>query len=438
METLLGIDLGTSATKGVLLAADGRILARDRRPTELIRPRPGWVEFSSPRCHEILCDVIQSLLKAAPRNSRVVALCLSGATGNALLMDGQGEPLGHAINWMDTRSVDDPLVDPVGISPAEIYRAVGWPYFRGFPLLQLTWLKRNQPEQFRRASMVAMNITYLYHRLCGKYGMDHSTASTFYLQDQVNRRWHKPLLDLLELDETRLPELMPSTSILGGITRKAARETGLQEGTAVVLGSFDHPSAARGVGVLNPGEVLLSCGTSWVGFYPVCDRELILSQTMLSDPFLTPAGPWGAIFSLACVGSQVEDLVNRTFPSEPSMAARYARFNEAAAKAARGSSDPCRSIMESIARDMKAKVQSLARAGLEANRLVMVGGPTESDVWTAILADELGLEISLPETGAYAGALGAAMMAGIGLGLFADETDAFSRLSCNSRIQRPA
>lgn len=438
METLIGIDLGTSATKGVLLAADGRILARERRPTELIRPRPDWVEFSSPRCHEILCEVIQSLLKSAPRDSRVTALALSGATGNALLMDQQGEPLGNAINWMDTRSANDPAVDPVGLSPAEIYRTVGWPYFRGFPLVQLTWLKRNQPERFRRASMVAMNITYLYHRLCGKFGMDHSTASTFYLQDQVKRQWHKPLLDLLELDETRLPQLLPSASILGGITRKAAQETGLQEGTAVVLGSFDHPSAARGVGVLTPGEVLLSCGTSWVGFYPVRDRELTLSQTMLSDPFLSPAGPWGAIFSLPCVGSKVEDFVTRTFPSEPSMAARYARFNEAASRAARGSSDPCRSIMESIARDMKARVESLSQAGLMANRLVMVGGPTESDVWIAILADELGLEISLPETGAFAGALGAAIMAGIGRNLFANEAEAFSRLSCKVRIQRPA
>ncbi len=437
METLIGIDLGTSATKGVLLSADGRILARERRPTELIRIGPDRVEFSSPRCYEILCEVIRSLLQSAPRHCRVAALSLSGATGNALLMDRQGSPLGNAINWMDARSANDPGIDPAGLSPAEIYRIVGWPYFRGFPLVQLTWLKQNLPDVFRSAAMVGMNITYLYHRLCGKYGMDHSTATTFYLQDQEKRRWHQPLLDLLELDASRLPQLMPSASILGNITRHAAVETGLPEDTAIVLGAFDHPSAARAVGVLRPGDVLLSCGTSWVGFYPVPDRELSLSQTLLSDPFLSPAGPWGTIFSLPCVGDKVHDFVSRTFSSEPSMAERYARFNEAAERAPRGSSDPCRSIMESIARDMHSKMDNLARAGLKANRIVMVGGPTESHIWTRILTDELGLEISLPETGAFAGALGAAIMAGIGTKLFAGETDGFSRLSASSRILKP-
>lgn len=434
---LIGIDLGTSAIKGVLLGADGRILAKERRATELLRPRPGWVEFSPERCYELLGEVIRALVRAAPADARVAALALSGATGNALLMDSRGNPLGNAISWMDTRALEDPKVDPADIPPEEVHRVAGWPYFRGFPLVQLAWLKQNRPEIFDKAAVAAMNITYLYHCLTGRYGMDYSTASTFYLQDQVKRQWYPPFLKWLGLSEDRLPALLPSGSLLGGITAQAAAETGLPEGTAVVLGAFDHPSAARGVGVLKPGEALLSCGTSWVGFYPVADRELPLSQNMLVDPFLSAQGPWGAIFSLPRVGEKVHDFVCQTFAGEPSMAERYARFNETAGRAPRGSSDPSRSLMESIARDMKAKVTALSKAGLKADRLTMVGGPTESKVWTEILADELGLEILLPESGAFAGALGAALLAGIGTGLFADEASGFARIRDRARRVEP-
>ncbi|MDI6775344.1 MAG: FGGY family carbohydrate kinase [Verrucomicrobiota bacterium] len=436
MDTLLGIDLGTSAIKGVLLASDGRILARERKATELIRPRPGYVEFSSERSYELLGEVIRSLILAAS-GSKVRAIALSGATGNTLLLDRNGVPLANAINWMDARAADDLRVDPAGITPAEIYRTVGWPYFRGFPLVELAWLKQNRPDLFDRAAMAAMNITYLYHRLTGRYGMDHSTATTFYLQDQVKRAWHKPFLTWLGLRTEQLPVLLPSGTVLGTVTARSAKDTRLPEGAAVVMGAFDHPSAARGCGALRPGKALLSCGTSWVGFYPVADREIALSQNMLADPFLSPAGPWGAMFSLPRIGEKVQEFVARTFAAESSMSARYAKFNETAGRSPPGAGDSCRALMENIALDTKAKMDSLRLAGLRYDRIVMVGGPAESPVWTQILADTIGVEIVLTEAGAYAGALGAAILAGIGTRIFADETDGFARIRRSDRVVRP-
>jgi sugar (pentulose or hexulose) kinase len=338
---------------------------------------------------------------------------------------------------MDSRAADDPRVDPEGIAPEEIHRIVGWPYFRGFPLVELAWLKLHRPDLFGRAAVAAMNITYLYHRLCGHYGMDHSTATTFYLQDQAKRAWHGPFLEWLGLRADQVPRLMPSGSVLGRVTARAARETGLPEGAAVVLGAFDHPSAARGCGVLNPGDVLLSCGTSWVGFYPVADRNAALAQGMLVDPFLSPAGPWGAMFSLPRVGESVREFVERAFPDVPSAAGRYARFDETAALSPRGAAEPCRALMEEIAGRMAARMRSLAAAGLAARRVAMVGGPSESRTWTRILADMLGVEIALPEAGACAGALGAAILAGIGVGAFADEASAFGRVRSGAAIVRP-
>ena len=437
MDALVGIDLGTSATKGVLLAADGRVLARERRATELLRPAPDRVEFSAERSYELLCEVVRALVGSTPAGVQVRAIALSGATGNALLLDGRGEPLGNAISWLDGRSLGDPQADPPGLAPEAIRRTVGWPYSRRFPLAQLAWMKQNRPELFVRAAVAAMNITYLCRRLSGECGMDHSTATTFYLQDQVERRWHRPLLEWLGLDEARLPRLLPSGAVLGRVAARAAEETGLPAGAAVVMGAFDHPSAARGCGVLRPGQMLLSCGTSWVGFYPVADRESALSQRLLVDPFLAPAGPWGAMFSLPRVGERVQAFVDATFANEPTQAARYARLNEAAARSPRGSADPCRALMEDLAGHTKGRMDSLAATGFRAGSIAMVGGPAESPAWAQILADVTGVELTLPEAGAHAGAVGAAILAGIGSGIFADEADGAGRVGLRGRTVRP-
>lgn len=390
-ECFVGVDLGTSSIKAVLADADGRILSKARRATELLRPQAGFVEFSSTRCYALLCEVVRDL-----GGVDVKGLVLSGATGNTLLMDAKGNPLHNAISWMDGRAEKDAELDPGG----DVYRIVGWPWFRGFPLAHMAWLRKNKPEVWAKASMHAMNITYLYHRLTGKWGMDHSTATTFYLQDQEKRRWHKPFLDFLGLTEKQLPKLLPSGALLGRLSEQASAETGLPDYCSVFLGSFDHPSAARGCGILKPGDVLLSCGTSWVGFYPVAERETALAQNLLVDPFLSPSGPWGAIFSLPRVGEEVQAFVEKNF------AGRYALFNRAAE-----SPGPSRDLMERIASGTKAKMDALADAGMKAQRIMMVGGPSESPVWPGILREMTGLQIEIPEAGSYAGALGAAMLA---------------------------
>jgi sugar (pentulose or hexulose) kinase len=144
------------------------------------------------------------------------------------------------------------------------------------------------------------------------------------------------------------------------------------------------------------------------------------------------------MFSLPRVGEKVQAFVDGTFASEPTQAARYARFNAAAASAPRGSDDPSRALMEDLAGQMKARMDGLAAAGLRAERIVMVGGPTESPAWMQILADSLGVELALPEGGASVGAVGAAILAGIGTGIFTDEAAAAARVGSRGRTVRPS
>ncbi len=409
MDAFIGIDLGTSGIKAVLSDAAGGILAREHRATELLRPAPGLVEFSAPRCYQLLCEVTRALAARAPAGSRVKAIALSGATGNTLLMDAQGEPIGNAISWMDSRAEKDPACDPPGTSAAEIHRIVGWPWGRGFPLAHLAWLKKHNRPAWERATIYAMNITYLYHRLTGKWGMDHSTATTFYLQDQEKRQWHPPFLDFLGLTENNLPELMASGATLGRLTGGAAVETGLSTDTAVVLGSFDHPSAARGCAVLEPGDLLLSCGTSWVGYYPIMERKKAIELGLLVDPFLSPGGPWGALFALTRAGETVDAFVNERYRAEKDWSARLAAFNREAASDRTG---PAYAVMADIAQRTADRIRQLAASGLKAHRIAMVGGPAHSPVWPDILRKVTGLTIGLPGIGSYAGALGAALLAG--------------------------
>jgi len=295
----------------------------------------------------------------------------------------------------------------------------------------------------------------LLFRLCGKWGMDYSTATTFFLQDQKKLEWNKDLIAELGMPETSLSQLMSSGTVLGSISKKASEQTSLSEDAKVITGSFDHPSAARGAGVLASGDLLLSCGTSWVGFYPIENREKALSQNMLIDPFLSPGGgPWGGMFSLACIGENINEMLKQLIDAPESE--RHKTFDALAAKAPPGANglrinplkdkrlelmgackeDACRAIMEGAAFCMREKIEELSSAGIKANNITMAGGPSQSPVWPQILADITGLELKL-FNGQNAGAAGAAILAGIGTGIFKNETEAFTNIKREIKVVLP-
>jgi sugar (pentulose or hexulose) kinase len=295
--------------------------------------------------------------------------------------------------------------------------------------------------------------------------MDYSTASTFYLIDQVNRCWHKPYLDMLEIQEEAISNLGPSGSVLGPLTRQGAEDTGLSQETLVVLGAFDHPSAARGTGFIDVGDLLLSCGTSWVGFYPIPDRSLGITLQMLVDPFLSPEGPWATLFALPEIGRLIDRYIARYVigqGEEPKE--KYTLFNARAGLApvgARGAlinpfvpvadipsveidlpdhyteQEIARAIMEAPALRMRYHIEGLSGNGIEANRIAMVGGPSESPVWPRIVAEITGLELKLIN-GQTAGAVGAAILAAIGAGLFQNEREAFASMGGEGTVITPS
>jgi len=443
MELAIGLDIGTSAIKGVLLDPARGVLAEARRATELLRPAQGQVEFSAERCFELVCEAIRELAGRTPPGSKVRGLALSGATGNTCLFDRDLRPLCNVISWMDERAKTEWRELLPDLDAGQVYPLVGWPFGGMFPLAHLAWLRTHEAALYARAAHRLMHITYLYHRLTGRLAIDHSTATTFFLQDQIQGRWHAPYLDMLGLSADELPELLPCGTAIGPLTADAVQRTGLDQAVTVVLGAFDHPSAARAAGVVAPGGLLLSCGTSWVGFYPAADRDLALSQRMLVDPFLQPAGPWGAMFSLAGVGVAIDRLfdelvfqgtrdyalLNRLagecgpgaegLSIDPADPAAREPGRLASVRAHHSPAQAARAIMEGVVFAMRGRIEQLASAGMPARSIAMVGGPSESPVWTRIVADVTGLPVRL-FGGQAAGAAGAAMLAAAGIGVAVD------------------
>jgi len=430
---LIGLDVGTSAIKGVLTDADGTVLAEAEAPSRLLCPQDGYVEIDPGQHYQAVCRVIGTLAAAAP--GAVGALALAGASGNLLLTDAAGEPLMNLISWMDQRAEQNPPAALVGITARELSQITGWPCTRSFPLAQLAWLREHRPELYRRAGHYGMDTDWLLYRLTGQWVLDHSSATTFHLQEQTTGTYYEPFLKMLEIPPEKLPALVPSGVVVAPLTAAAARDTGLSPQTLVVTGCFDHPAAARAVGVVAPGQLLLSCGTSWVGLVPWMDRPQILEAGMLCDPFRSAKdGPWGGIFSVPYIGRTIDWYVDNVIA--PGETDRMSIFNESAAQARPGAGglqidlrkppaavaasrdNVSRAVMEGAAALLNENLRALAAHGFHYTQAVMVGGPSQSPVWPGIVSAITGLTVAVG--GRSAGARGAALLARTGLDSYRD------------------
>ena len=425
---LLGLDLGTTAIKGVVIDKGGNVVAESSKSSQFITPYKGWFETDPEKHYQDVCQVIKELSEKA--SGKIAALAMAVASGNALLTDSEGKPLCNIINWMDQRAVQKPPEVLSNLSATELRKITGWPCINTFPLAQFAWLRENKPEIFKNGGRYCMNSDWLMFRLTGQWVMDYSTATTSHLQEQATYTYHRRFLDLLNIPEDKLSKLAPSATFVGNLTGQALADTGLSESTKVITGSFDHPSAARAVGVIESGQLMLSCGTSWVGFFPESNRQKIIDLELLCDPFMAPTGEaWGAIFSVPCIGRTINWYVdNLIAPDEQN---RLQIFDELAAKAKSRANglkidlrktpeyiddsreNISRAVMEGAAELLNEKIKFLASNGISFNKAVMVGGPSKSPVWPQIVEEITGINLTVGSQ--HAGAKGAAMMARAGV-----------------------
>lgn len=431
----IGLDLGTSAIKGIIMDNDGVVITETEKKTCFIYPYDGCIEVEPEGHYQAVCEVIRKLAASSVPGS-VKAIAMAAASGNTLLSDKNGSPLTNIISWMDKRVV------PEMFSEQKVREITGWPCVNIFPLAHLAWLRENRTDLYENADRYCMNTDWLLFRFTGNWLMDYSTATTFHLQEQISRTYYEPFLNRLEIPEEKLSALVPSGTNAGRLTVHAAKDTGLSASTELFTGCFDHPAAARAEGIFKEGQMLLSCGTSWVGFFPKKNRQKIIDAELLCDPFLSDnGGPWGAIFSVPYIGRNIDWYIdNLIAPCEKN---KYDIFNALAAEAMPGANgltidlrdtpryidaerkNISRAIMESAARLLKEKLFQLEKSGMKFENAVMVGGPSKSSIWPSIIADITELKLTIGSS--YSGAKGAALLAGIGLGLYHDENDAYQK-----------
>ncbi|MBR2972646.1 MAG: hypothetical protein IKC41_00405 [Clostridia bacterium] len=441
MRNIIGLDIGTSSVKGILMTEDGTVKKTARGGFDYTKLENGGIEIAADDFIDVCFSTIRELAQAA--DGEVAGICAASASGNLVILDKKNKPVTPIFNWQDTR-VTTEARDILGDMDLDaFYNKVGWPFdYKTFPLALACYVKKHEPEKIKNCGKVCMSTEYLYYKLTGKWGISTSAGTPFYFIDQITGKYIPEVLEKLGINETQVPPVMPCGSILGTVTEKAAADCGLSEAVQVVLGSFDHPSAARGAGIMNEGEMLLSCGTSWVGFFPVKQREKLVKAKTLIDPFLSEKGGcWAGMVSVPSVSEQIWTYVSKYIDDGKDA---YKKLSEYAKKSTAGANGlvicptktPCdeeilkypkediaRAIMEGTVNLLKDKLNALSVVGIKTEKAIMVGGPSEDLMWISLISEICKIKAE-PAFGVATGAVGAAILAGIGVGIYKDEKEA--------------
>ena len=267
MEYLLGVDLGTSGTKTVLFDRTGKAIAGETIEYPLYQPQNGWAEQDADDWWAAARDTIKAVLQRSGVDpADVKGISFSGQMHGLVMTDENDKVLRRSIIWCDgrTQAECDEITEKVG--KERLIEISANPALTGFTACKLLWIRKHEPELYARARHAMLPKDYVRFKLTGKYYCEMSDASGTNLLDVPNRCWSKEILDKLEIDERLLPPLIESCDIAGYITKEAAEQTGLKEGTVVAAGAGDNMAAAVGTGVVVPGKAFVTIGTSGVVF----------------------------------------------------------------------------------------------------------------------------------------------------------------------------
>jgi xylulokinase len=261
-ELLLGIDIGTSSSKGVLAHPNGEVIATSVRPHEPSFPRPGWVEHDAE--HIWWADFKAICAELLPRaHDSLAAICASGIGPCLLATDEQGHPLRPAILYgIDTRSTREIEELTAHYGAEKILQIGGSPLTSQAIGPKLLWLRRNEPEVWKSMRHMLMASSFIIHQLTGEYVLDHHSASQCNpLYDLKENRWIEDWAEEIA-PGLQLPRLLWPAEVAGKVTPAAAKETGIPAGTPVATGTIDAWSEALSVGVCEPGDMMLMYGTT--------------------------------------------------------------------------------------------------------------------------------------------------------------------------------
>lgn len=440
---LLGIDLGAGSLKATVLTASGQVLGEASAPLTTHTPHPGWSEQHPADWFAALCIAVPAALAQAEiRATQLAGLCLSAGAHIPVLLDAENRVLRPAILWNDQRS---------HVEARELHEQAGAMIIQTalnrvnptWTLAMLRWLHKHEPQVIARTHKLLLAKDYLRYCLTGDWHSDFSDAIGALMADATTRNWSAALCRLIDWNPATLPPLAQPTAVVGTVTAQAAVASGLPAGLPVVCGSNDTTVELYGAGAITPGQGALKLATAGVLFLttdgPRVNPPISCYPHILDGLYYTATG------TNSCASAH-RWLRDRLFPNET-----FAEMDALAASVTTGANglifhpylqgerapywDPhlradfigltmqhnrahfARALYEGIAYSLRDLLETARTLGQDFSSLRLLGGGARSATWRQIVCDVLGLPVAKPAYGDAS--FGAALVAGVGVGVFA-------------------
>lgn len=463
MSYLIGIDVGTSGVKTLVVSETGNIVARAVSEYPLHHPKPGWAEQDPGDWWQATLNTLQSVSQqlGPGKVKDVKAIGLSGQMHGSVFLDANGQVLRPAILWCDVRTAEQCRYIENKVGRENLIRHTSNPALEGFTAPKIVWLQQNEPDIYNKVAKVVLPKDYVRYRLTGEIFTEMSDAAGSLLLDVVHRRWSREVLEALNISPDILPEVREAIDVCGHLTQEVADLTGLPAGIPVAGGGADNACGATGAGIVKPGRILSSLGSSGV--------ILVHTETPETDPqakvhTFNHAIPekWylmGVILAAglslkwfrdnlgqlekqteALAGIDAYDLLGREAAATPAGAEGLIflpylngeRTPHADANA-RGvffgltprhtKGHMVRAVMEGVVFALRDSVEIIRKMGIPIRQVRAIGGGAKSPLWRQMQADIMNLEVAtlnIDEGPAF----GAALLAGVSAGIYTSVEEA--------------
>lgn len=472
-ELLLGVDIGTSACKVAVFNKQGEVIASGNGGYQVYYPHPGWAEQNPDEWWSAVCSAIGDVLKKGNvKPEEIKGIGVDGQSWSAIPIDKDGNVLTNTPIWMDTRaqSICDRLNVEIGAD--NIFQVAGNSMQPSYSTAKILWYKENMPEVYANTYKILQSNAFIVYRFTGICSQDKSQGYGLHCFDMRTGTWNMEMCKKLGIPESFLSDIYECSEIVGGVSEKAAKETGLLEGTPVVAGALDAACGTLGSGVIHPGETQEQGGQA--GGMSICldeyaaDPRLILSYHAVPNQWILQGGTVGGGGVMRWIEKELGDY-ERSIAKECGKSS-LVQFNELTEKVPAGSDgliflpymsgerspiwDPnakgvyygldfsktkghlIRAAMEGVAYSLKHNLDIGEKTGAKVEELLAMGGSANSLLWTQIKSDVTGKPITVPSSDT-ATTLGAVMLAGVGIGMYKDFEEAVKITVKKTRHHEP-
>ncbi|MEP6730316.1 MAG: xylulokinase [bacterium] len=468
-QLFLGLDVGTSGVKAILVSPSGDVAATATTPLTMQTPRPGWAEQDPTAWWDASLASIHAVRRAKP-DAIIAAIGISGQMHSSVFLDASGDVIRPALLWCDGRTTEE---------CAEITQRVGGedrlrehacnPALEGFTLPKVLWLRKHEPDAYARLATVLLPKDYIRYRLTGVLATDPSDASATLMYDTAHLRWSDEILEAVGVSSSIVPNVGGSSEILGRVTADAAAATTLSSGTPVVGGGADNACGAAGVGAVAPGEMVSSWGTSGTVLAPMYEPRVDPGLRAHTFCHVVP-GAWymmGVVLSAGGAFSWYRDQFARELTDArdadkrlddeaasvragaggvtflPYLQGERTPYRDAAARGAflglslaHTRAHTTRAVLEGVCFALRDSLTILQDLGLSPSQVLLTGGGAKSAFIRRLQSEVFGLPVSTvnrEEGPAY----GAALLAAVGAGAFPDVASAASATLTRGAPQHP-